>query len=134
MDGHDREARAVLVAAAPGETPRERGRTQVPERVDEVGSKPHSVQVRNVTRQSVVFQVPGRSVHVRPGGTVDLPNAFLESREAALLLHQGALVRVSAAAPAPTAPPGPVPAAAGRAAAPGEEAASGEKSVRRGRK
>ena len=63
-----------------------------------------AVQIRNTTRTSVTFRVPGRSIHLRPGQTTEVPRPYLETTELGALRRQGAVVEAGAVSPPPPAP------------------------------
>lgn len=62
------------------------------------------VTVRNTTRTSLNFRVPGQSLHLAPGQNHELPKAYLETPELKVLCQQGAVVELEAES-ALTAPP-----------------------------
>ena len=49
------------------------------------------VYVVNTTRNALGFRVPGRSVTLAPGESVELPRLYMERGEVRLLVKQGAL-------------------------------------------
>jgi hypothetical protein len=61
---------------------------------------PTDVGVRNTTRSSLSFRVPGRSIRLAPGAVVGLPSAYLDTDEVKTLLGQRALAQVAAPAAA----------------------------------
>jgi len=104
-----------------------------PEKKDSVASELESVQLRNVTRQTVSFQVPGRSVQALPGRTVEVPKAYLDVGEVAVLMKRGALVLLARAAEAKPARPAEAK-VEDEAGAENAEAAPSDKTAKRGMK
>ncbi len=62
------------------------------------------VKIRNTTRSSVSFRVPGRSIHLRPGQTTEVPRPYLESAELGALRRQGAVIETGGDPAPPRAP------------------------------
>jgi hypothetical protein len=62
------------------------------------------VTVRNTTRGSLSFRVPGMSLHLLPGQSIEVPAAYLDTDELASLCRQGAIARVKAASAVQPAP------------------------------
>jgi hypothetical protein len=63
-------------------------------------ASPGTVRIRNVTRTSLSFQVPGQSIRLMPGQTVDVHKAFLETTELQALCQQGSVRQAEPEAPA----------------------------------
>jgi hypothetical protein len=55
---------------------------------------PPKVTIRNVTRSSLSFQVPGESIRLPPGQSVEVHKAYLETAELKTLCQQGAVTEV----------------------------------------
>src|SRR6185503_6493443 len=68
-------------------------------------------QIWNTTRSSLHFQVPGRSVRLAPGQSMEIDKAYLGTSELQVLCDRGAVRRSEPSAPAPTpaAAPPPLP-------------------------
>ena len=52
------------------------------------------VKLRNNSRRSLMVTVPGQALHVQPGGTIEVPRAFLTTDVLAALLRTGAVVPI----------------------------------------
>lgn len=52
------------------------------------------VNVRNTTRSCLSFRVPGQSVLIMPGQSIDLPINFLYTHELSALARQGSAIAV----------------------------------------
>ena len=59
-----------------------------------------TTKIRNATRTTLTFQVPGRSIRLMPGKTTDVPRAYLETVELQVLCRQGAVHLVEPERPA----------------------------------
>jgi hypothetical protein len=81
---------------------------------------PAKVTIRNVTRSSLSFRVPGESIHLLPGQSVDVHKAYLETTELKTLCKDGAVTQIE---PRPPAKP---------AAGEGDTEAAGEPARRTG--
>jgi hypothetical protein len=57
------------------------------------------VRIRNATSNSLSFRLPGRSIHLAPGDSLDVPKAYLETDELKALHRQGAVVVEQISAP-----------------------------------
>jgi len=55
---------------------------------------PRKVRIRNVTRSSLSFQVPGESIRLGPGQSVEVHKAYLGTTELKTLCLQGAVIEV----------------------------------------
>lgn len=88
--------------------------------MDDAGARAtEPVVLRNMTRNALRFNVPGRAVYLRPGETISVVRGHLLSEEVKVLCHRGSL---AALAPAPP----PKPHRAGTPAAMKSEAAPPE--------
>lgn len=47
------------------------------------------VKIKNTTRSTVCFRVPGQSIHLLPGQTADVPSSYLDTVELEILRRQG---------------------------------------------
>jgi hypothetical protein len=61
---------------------------------------PPKVTIRNVTRSSLSFQVPGESIRLMPGESMDVYKAYLGTTELKTLCQQGAVTEVEPRPPA----------------------------------
>lgn len=39
------------------------------------------IEIKNNTRRPLMFRVPGRSIRLSPGGTLEIPRIYLEAQE-----------------------------------------------------
>lgn len=53
------------------------------------------VKVRNVTRNSLNFRIPGQSIYLLPGQAVSVPRCDLDTHELEALCRQGAVILVT---------------------------------------
>ena len=67
-------------------------------------SSSNTVTMRNTTRTSLSFRIPGQSVRLSPGSTIELPRSSLDSHEVKALLERSALVPIVAGAASAGAP------------------------------
>jgi hypothetical protein len=64
---------------------------------------PSKVTIRNATRSSLSFRVPGESIHLLPGQSVDVHKAYLETTELKTLCKDGAVTQIEPRPPAKAA-------------------------------
>jgi hypothetical protein len=64
---------------------------------------PPKVTIRNVTRSSLSFQVPGESIRLMPGHSMEVYKAYLGTAELKTLCQQGAITEVEPRPPAKAA-------------------------------
>ena len=64
---------------------------------------PSKVTIRNATRSSLSFRVPGESIRLLPGQSVDVHKAYLETTELRTLCRDGAVTQVEPRPPAKAA-------------------------------
>ncbi len=57
------------------------------------------VTIRNVTRSSLSFQVPGESIRLQPGQSLEVHEAYLETTELKTLCKQGTITKLESRAP-----------------------------------
>jgi hypothetical protein len=62
------------------------------------------VTIRNVTRSSLSFQVPGESIRLMPGQSVEVHRVYLETAELKTLCDQGAVTEIEPRAATSAAP------------------------------
>ena len=55
---------------------------------------PEKSAIKNVTRQSLHFHVPGGAMRIQPGEITELPSAYLDIAELQSLLQQGHVVEL----------------------------------------
>lgn len=63
------------------------------------------VKIRNNTRRGLLVKVPGQALHLQPGQTAEVQDAYLNTDELSALVRSGAVVPVFAAPPAPVVAP-----------------------------
>lgn len=56
------------------------------------------VKVRNVTRNSLSFRIPGQSIYLLPGQAVSVPRCDLDTHELEALCRQGTVILVTSGA------------------------------------